>query len=269
MGKKRANSEGSIRKRKDSRWEGFYTASYDPATGKQKIKNVLGKTQAEVKEKLKKAIADSQRLDMNRSGTHTVKSWVQMWYEVYAEPRLRENTKDYYLNYINNHIIPQLGDIKLDKLTTIQIQKFYNDLQKNGRVQRYQHIQLKNKGLSVRVVHGIHTLLNNCLEQAVSERLILVNPARGCKLPKMEKREMKVLPEEKIRPYLMEADKRELLALLGWYALQMLPLVTLPWVLPKAVLSVTVFCNLRCRLWCDAIANGTYRSLPRYVPSDK
>lgn len=212
MGKKRANGEGSIRKRKDGRWEGFYTASYDPATGKQKIKNVLGKTQAEVKEKLKKAIADSQRLDMNRSGTHTVKSWVQMWYEVYAEPRLRENTKDYYLNYINNHIIPQLGDIKLDKLTTIQIQKFYNDLQKNGRVQRYQHIQLKNKGLSVRVVHGIHTLLNNCLEQAVAERLILVNPARGCKLPKMEKREMKVLPEEKIRPYLMEADKRGLLA---------------------------------------------------------
>ena len=149
---------------------------------------------------------------MNRSGTHTVKSWVLMWYEVYAEPRLRENTKDYYLNYINNHIIPQLGDIKLDKLTTSQIQKFYNDLQKTGRVQRYQHIELKNKGLNVRVVHGIHTLLNNCLEQAVAERLILVNPARGCKLPKMEKREMKVLPEEKIRPYLMEADKRGLLA---------------------------------------------------------
>ena len=49
MGKKRANGEGSIRKRKDGRWEGFYTASYDPATGKQKIKNVLGKTQAEVR----------------------------------------------------------------------------------------------------------------------------------------------------------------------------------------------------------------------------
>ena len=68
---------------------------------------------------------------------------------------------------------------------------------------------------------------------------------------------------------IMHGGRRELLALLGWYALQMLPLVTIPWVLPKAVLSVTVFCNLRCRLWRDAIANGTYRSLPRYVPSDK
>ncbi len=154
----------------------------------------MGKTQAEVKEKLKKAIADSQRLDMNRSGTHTVKAGCRCGMKSMPSPRLRENTKDYYLNYINNHIIPELGDIKLDKLTTIQIQKFYNDLQKNGRVQRYQHIELKNKGLSVRVVHGIHTLLNNCLEQAVAERLILVSPARGCKLPKMEKREMKVLP---------------------------------------------------------------------------
>ena len=88
-----------------------------------------------------------------------------------------------------------MGDIKLDKLTTVRIQKFYNGLRKNGRVQRYQHIQL-----------------NNCLEQVVTERLILGNPARGCKLPKMEKREMKILPEEKIRPYLMEADKRGLLA---------------------------------------------------------
>ena len=77
---------------------------------------------------------------MNRSGTHTVKSWMKMWYEVYAEPRLREKTKDYYLNYIENHIIPELGDIKLDKLTTIRIQKFYNDLQKewtSAKIQAY------------------------------------------------------------------------------------------------------------------------------------
>ena len=137
---------------------------------------------------------------------------MNLWYETYVEPRLREKTKAYYRNYIDNHIIPSLGKIPLEKLTTIQIQKFYNDLQKNGRVQRYQHIELKDKGLSVRVVRGIHTLLNNCLEQAVTERLILVNPAKGCRLPKLEKKEMKILPQEKIGPYLMEADKRGLLA---------------------------------------------------------
>ena len=46
MAKRRANGEGSLRKRKDGRWEGRYTAGTDPVTGKAIIKNVLGKTRA-------------------------------------------------------------------------------------------------------------------------------------------------------------------------------------------------------------------------------
>lgn len=38
MAKRRANGEGNIRKRSDGRWEGRYTAGYDPATGKRIIK---------------------------------------------------------------------------------------------------------------------------------------------------------------------------------------------------------------------------------------
>ncbi len=71
---------------------------------------------------------------------------------------------------------------------------------------------MKDKGVSVRMVRGIHTLLNNALDQAVAERLILVNPAKGCKLPKLEKAEMKILPQDKIGPYLAEAEKRGVLA---------------------------------------------------------
>ena len=212
MPKRRANGEGNIRKRKDGRWEGRYTAGYDPETGKRIIKNVLGKTQAEVKEKLKSAISESQKLDVSKAGTYTVASWVKTWYEVYAEPRIRPNTKAYYTNYIENHIIPGIGSVPLDKLTTIQIQRFYNNLQKSGRVQRKNFPELKDKSLSPRVVRGVHTLLHNCLEQAVAERLILSNPAQGCKLPQLEKREMKILPQEKIGMYLTEAERRGLLA---------------------------------------------------------
>ena len=212
MPKRRANGEGNIRKRKDGRWEGRYTAGYDLESGKRIIKNVLGKTQAEVKEKLKAAISESQRLDVSKAGNYTVASWVRTWYEVYAEPRIRPNTKAYYANYIENHIIPGIGSIPLDKLTTIQIQRFYNDLQKSGRVQRKNFPELKDKSLSPRVVRGVHTLLHNCLEQAVAERLILSNPAQGCKLPQLEKREMKILPQEKIGMYLAEAERRGLLA---------------------------------------------------------
>ncbi len=79
MAKRRSNGEGNIRKRKDRRWEGRYTAGFDSATGKQVFKNVLGKTQKEVKEKLKKALAESQKLDFTRTGKYTVRQWMEMF----------------------------------------------------------------------------------------------------------------------------------------------------------------------------------------------
>ena len=118
MPKKRANGEGSLRKRKDGRWEGRYTAGCDPTTSKPIHKSVLAKTQSEAKEKLKQAIAEAEKLDMSRAKSYTLGAWIKLWYEVYAEPRLREKTKDYYLNYVDNHIIPELGNTSLEKLTT-------------------------------------------------------------------------------------------------------------------------------------------------------
>ena len=212
MPKRRANGEGNIRKRKDGRWEGRYTAGYDPETGKRIIKNVLGKTQAEVKEKLKKAIKANVGIDYGRSRNYTVGSWLEVWMENYAKVKLRPSTFKTSQGFLSNHIKPQIGSIPLDKLTTIHIQRFYNNLQKSGRVQRKNFPELKDKSLSPRVVRGVHTLLRNCLEQAVAERLILSNPAQGCKLPQLEKKEMKILPQEKIGMYLAEAERRGLLA---------------------------------------------------------
>ena len=77
MPKRRANGEGNIRKRKDGRWEGRYTVGHDPETGKAIIKNVLGKTQTEVKEKLKKAIEENVGIDYGKAKTYTVGSKTQ------------------------------------------------------------------------------------------------------------------------------------------------------------------------------------------------
>ena len=71
MPKRRANGEGNIRKRKDGRWEGRYTVGYD-ANGKAITKNVLGKTQAEVKDKLHIAIEGSKKLDPVKAGSYTL-----------------------------------------------------------------------------------------------------------------------------------------------------------------------------------------------------
>ena len=89
MAKKRANGEGNIRKRKDGRWEGRYTAGTDPETGKQIFKNVLGKTQAEVKEKLKKALEEAKKIDVTRTGKYTVEQWMDEWFENVCKIKVR------------------------------------------------------------------------------------------------------------------------------------------------------------------------------------
>ena len=61
-GKKRANGEGSLRKRPDGRWDGRYTAGRDPVTGKAIYKNVLAKTQKECKEKKEMKILPTEQI---------------------------------------------------------------------------------------------------------------------------------------------------------------------------------------------------------------
>ena len=171
---------------------------------------MLAKTQKECKEKLAQAIEKNGKVDVVRSGKYTVAEWVRLWFETYSKPSIGEQTAYYYNNYIEKHIVPSTGDIKLDKLTTLQIQQSYNKLRTSGRVQRYEHIELKDKGLSNRFIHGIHGVLRSALDQAVKEKLITDNPAEGCKLPKIEKKEMKVLLPDQIGAYLQEANRRGL-----------------------------------------------------------
>ena len=138
MAKKRANGEGNIRKRKDGRWEGRYTAGYDEKTGKRLIKNVLGRTQAEVKEKLAKAVAEAGTVDVRRADEYTLGTWLQTWYELYAKPHLRFSTAEYYRRGIELHITPRIGDIPLKKLTGRDLQWLYKDLQEHGRLREAQ-----------------------------------------------------------------------------------------------------------------------------------
>ena len=86
MAKKRANGEGNIRKRAGGRWEGRYTAGYNPTTGTRIIKNVLGKTQAECKAKLAAAMEATKGVEVSRADEYTVATWLRSWYDIYARP---------------------------------------------------------------------------------------------------------------------------------------------------------------------------------------
>ena len=147
MAKKRANGDGSIRKRKDGRWEGRYVVGQDPITGKMISRNVLGKTQAQVKEKLRTAIENSKRMDYTQTGKYTVGQWMDEWLEAYAKVKVRPSSHQTYKGYIENHIKPNIGDIPIEKLTSLQLQKFYRLLLTEGRIPRIES-EKQPRGLS-------------------------------------------------------------------------------------------------------------------------
>lgn len=134
--KKRASGEGNIRKRKDGRREGRCTSGYDPKAEKRINKNVLGKTQAEVKEKLKRALEETNGMDVARADDFTVATWLRTWYDLCAKPNVRVATADRYDLMINTYTIPRIGNIKLTKLTSRDLQKLCKDLMEKGREQK-------------------------------------------------------------------------------------------------------------------------------------
>ena len=212
MAKRRSSGEGNIRKRSDGRWEGRYVAGHD-ANGKAIRKNVLGKTQAEVKEKLKKALDESHMIDVGKAEDYTVEKWVRTWYEIYSKPNLREATQERYWNHIRYHIIPEIGQIKLTKLTIRDIQAMYNNVRDHGRVLKGPNDK-RDKSLSASYIGSLHRMLKMCLERAVKEELLVRNPCNNVVLPKAEKKEMHILDPDKIQDYLGEADKYGVLPML-------------------------------------------------------
>ena len=204
MAKKRANGEGNIRKRKDGRWEGRYTAGHDPETGKAIYKNVLGRTQAEAKAKLKAAIEETKVLDVTKVGKYTVGTWMDEWFENYAKVKVRPSSHQTYRGYIDNHIKPNIGKVPLEKLTSLELQKFYKKLLTSGRIDRVES-KHQAKGLSPKTVRNIHQIIASAMKLAKEQKIIASDPTEGCALPKLEHREMKTLPIEQLTSFLREA----------------------------------------------------------------
>ena len=190
MAKRRKRGDGSIHLRKDGRWEGRYVVGRNEK-GLPITKNVLAKTQAECAKKLAQLREQLEAPPPEQpKASVRLGDWLSHWYQDYKKPNLRPNTQMSYERRIYQHIIPALGQIPLDKLTTGDIQQFYTQAKQGGRLLR---TELYGEGLSDQTIRGIHTTLHGALKQAVEEHLIARNPADGCKLPSAKGREMQVL----------------------------------------------------------------------------
>lgn len=216
MARKRKAGEGTLRLRKDGRWEGRVVVGYDEK-GLPQTKSVTSKSKETCLEKLEKLktecgiVVEKARPDMKFG------DWLDLWYKTYSKPTLRLTTQLCYEERIYLHIIPELGDIPLNKLQQSDLQQFYARLKKNGRISM---VKSRGQGLSDRMVRACHGTCRTALEKAVTEGLIFVNPAVGCKLPPKKAREMQVLTHEEMQRFLIQAKEND------FYELAVLELAT-------------------------------------------
>ena len=216
MAKRRKNGEGMIRKRADGRWEARVVIAYNEK-GSPKTKNVLAKTKAECMAKLEKLKEECRPSSVRCKPEMLFGDWVRFWYENYSKPAVRPLTQANYENRIKDHILPEVGEIPLDKLSQNDLQQFYARMKRNGRkrlVEKY------GPGLSDRMVRACHATCRAALEKAVAEGLIRINPAIGCKLPPKKAREMQVLTKDELQRFLTQAKED------GYYELFILELGT-------------------------------------------
>ncbi|MFW6015120.1 MAG: tyrosine-type recombinase/integrase [bacterium] len=191
----RGNGEGTIYKRKDGRCCGAVTIGTDPVTGKQKRKYVYGDTKNETVKKL------TELKHKLFTGTYIEPSNMKLseWLNRWIEGRKSSITYSTYINYkgkIDNHINPEIGNIKLKDLQARQVQDLLNNKFEYGRLDN-------NGGLSARTVKYIYQTLHAALEQAIKERLMLTNVCKAVELPKKQKeKELNTWTKEQVNIFL-------------------------------------------------------------------
>ena len=212
MGRKRKSGEGTVRLRKDGRWEGRIVIGYDEK-GLPKTKNILAKTKGECVEKLKalkETIAPSTPSKV--SADMTFGEWLDHWYETYSKPSIRPRTQRTYEGYIRLYIKPKLGGIPLNKLTTNDIQQFCVWMKSDDHI--------SGNGIADSQIRNCYSLCHRALEKARAEHLISRDPTEGCKLSPVRYEEMKILSREAMQKLLIQAKEEK------YYELFILELAT-------------------------------------------
>lgn len=200
---KRSNGEGGMYKRADGIWCGQY---YEVVDGVKRRKSVYGKTQKIVKSKLEERF---KQMDYQEDEVEVVllEDWVCEWLNDYKKNMLKQTTFENYFIYYETHIKnSKIGKMRLDHLTTNDLQSYYNDKLQNGRSD--------GKGkLSPRTVRYLHIIISGAIEQAVKNGIIDRNVSKYAVLPTKRSKEIKPLTIEEVNVFLETAKEDRLFAL--------------------------------------------------------
>ena len=189
-----AQGSGSIRKRPDGRWEARYTSGVNPQTGKQVQRSIYGKTQKEVREKLRSITAKIDKGVYTEPIRITLGEWLDIWLKEYTG-NMKPHTKKSYEATVKNHIKPVLGKVRIQELPPIHIQKFINGLTNSKD---------DSKPLNPKTAKNIHGVLHSALQQAVRIGYLRTNPATMAILPKRSASEINPLKDKEVAQFLTE-----------------------------------------------------------------
>ncbi|MDP8939946.1 MAG: site-specific integrase [Actinomycetota bacterium] len=173
---RRAKGEGSITRRSDGRWQGRYEVN-----GKRKY--LYGKTRSEVSVKLREALSKVAHGLIYDDQNLTLEQHLRAWLNN-SKKSVRIVTFERYEQIVHNHLIPELGGVKLKNLSPMMVQDLYRK---------------KLEELSPRTVRYIHVTLHRGLEQALKWNLIPKNVTDLVDPPKVVKEEIRPLNVEEVR----------------------------------------------------------------------
>jgi integrase len=180
---RRGPHEGSIYERWDGRWAGSVSTGYED--GKRVRKHVMGRSRAEVKDKMAALMRAHEEKRPIPDQREKVGPFLRRWLDEVARPTLRASTYKSYDDLLVAHLIPGLGRITLAKLTPAEVQTFLN-----GKLAG---------GLSPRRVQYIHAVLRRALVTAERWGMVSRNVAKLVDPPRVPKHEITPLTPEQAK----------------------------------------------------------------------
>ena len=139
--------------------------------------------------------------------SQTVAEYLMQWVNVYGKAKWSFSMYTSSLALIRNHIMPEIGQIPLQKLQPIHIEMLYNTLRgkKCNGPKGHAPSGMKTPCLSSTTIRHVHTLLKTAFDKAVDWRLIEESPV-VCDAPKKNKTERRIWMPEMVRQALDDME---------------------------------------------------------------
>jgi integrase len=166
-------------------WELTVDLEPDPVSGRQRRRVVaFHGTKNEAKRalaKMEERIGSGSYVDPSRE---TVGSFLNRWLRDYVETNTAPKTRMYYQQVIRQHVIPRLGNKKLQLLRPVDVLEAQHYWLTEGWQRTKTH-----RGLSPKSVANMNGILHVAFKHAVEWRLLTTSPMDAVKPPQWERKE--------------------------------------------------------------------------------